>query len=519
MFTRLILTTALALSLTACLEPQSAPDLPSMTQDDFNIEIMAEDLSHPWAVAELPDGGFLITERGGKAFRIWGDKRLEIEGLPTDIFAEGQGGLLDIVIAPDFLETSEVYFSYSYGTLEANGTALLRATLNENALENPVVIFRASPAKQASAHFGGRITFLPDDTLILTLGDGFAYREDAQKSDTHLGKIVRLTRDGGTPADNPYLGQSNFKPQIYSIGHRNVQGVAYDAQTNTLWAHEHGPRGGDELNIIRPGENYGWPIATKGTDYQGARISPYETFEGMVDPVHDWTPSIAPSGLAIYRGGMFPGWEGDALVGGLASTDLRRVDLEDGKSVGEFDILSDNNERIRDVRISQDGAVLILTDDDENGRLLRITPKTMPNYARYNSYLVQLDQAYYGNNKSRIIELLDTGFSGATEIPQYEYNLYEIVRHLENKDKVLAQEAINNFRLMLEIEKGLVVCEDSESLKDSEGLEIKNRFVYDTMCHEIYISYYGQNGEGFENWLAEKKSILNDLQNQTDKLP
>jgi len=171
------------------------------------------------------------------------------------------------------------------------------------------------------------------------------------------------------------LGQSDYKPQIYSLGHRNVQGVAYDAEANMLWAHEHGPRGGDELNIIKAGENYGWPIATKGTDYQGARISPFESYENMADPIHNWTPSIAPSGLSIYRGDMFPEWKGDALIGGLASRDLRLVDIENGQSVAEYDLLSDLEARIRDVRVDQSGAILILTDDAENGKLIRIVAK------------------------------------------------------------------------------------------------------------------------------------------------
>ncbi len=375
MIIRSLLTTTLALALSACLEPQAAPDLPTIGQESFNIEVIADGLNNPWSVAELPDEGFLVTERPGKAYRISGDKRAAIEGLPKDILVEGQGGLLDIVLAPEFNETAEVYLSYAYGTLEANGTAVLRAKLNGNTLENSIVIFRASPPKHASSHFGGRMAFLTDDTLILTLGDGFAYRKDAQKPDTHLGKIVRLNRDGGTPQNNPFLGQDGFKPQIYSTGHRNVQGLAYDATTNTLWSHEHGPRGGDELNIVKPGQNYGWPVATKGTDYQGARITPHESYSGMVDAVHGWTPSIAPSGLAIYRGEMFPEWNGDALVGGLASKDLRRIDLKGAKFVSEIDMLSDMNERIRDVRVAKDGAILILTDDPENGRLLRLTPK------------------------------------------------------------------------------------------------------------------------------------------------
>ena len=365
--------------LTACFEAQTAPDLPQRSSQMFNITEVETGLNKPWSVAELPNGEFLMTEKSGKLRRTSvGGQPLEINGLPSDIFASGQGGVLDIVLAPDFETTSEVYLSYSYGDVDSNGTALLRAKLTKDTLENVRVIFRASPPKAGNSHFGGRIAFLPDDTLVLTLGDGFGYREDAQKADTHLGKLVRLTRDGGVPQDNPFIGKSKdgraFKPQIYSLGHRNVQGLAYDAQTNTLWEHEHGPRGGDELNRIEPGANYGWPLATRGTDYNAARITPYKTFEGTIDAVHGWTPSIAPSGLAIYRGDMFPEWQGDALIGGLASRDLRRVDLENGKSVGEEILLADLGGRIRDVRVASDGAVLVLIED-EGGTLLRLTPK------------------------------------------------------------------------------------------------------------------------------------------------
>jgi len=274
--------------------------------------------------------------------------------------------------APDFSQSKELYISYAYGNSAANGTALLRTSLNGNTLENSKVIFRASPPKAADAHFGGRIAFLADDTLVLTLGDGFSYREEAQNVNSHFGKLIRLTRDGGTPTDNPKLGD---KPQVYSYGHRNVQGLAYDAQTNKLWEHEHGPRGGDELNLIRPGQNYGWPVATTGLDYNGAKISPFKEYEDMAAPLHDWVPSIAPSGLAIYRGDMFPDWNGDALVGGLISRDVRLIDLENGKSIGEVSVLSDLDERVRDVRVDKDGAILVLTDDPENGKLLRVTPK------------------------------------------------------------------------------------------------------------------------------------------------
>ncbi len=383
--------------LTACQEPQPAPDFTQRLSTEFTITKMAKNLIAPWSVAELPNGDYLITEKAGKLIQVPPrgvdgvfPERINIKGLPGDIFSGGQGGLLDVVLAPDYGVTNEIYLSYSYGTADSNGTALMRATLNGDTLEKLTIIFRASPPKAAASHFGGKIAFLPDGTLVLTLGDGFAYREDAQKPDTHLGKLVRLTHDGGLPTDNPFIGQDidgrAFKPQIYSMGHRNVQGLAVDSETGELWEHEHGPRGGDELNLITAGANYGWPIATTGRDYQGARISPFESYKGMVDPIHDWVPSIAPSGLVIYRGEMFPDWNGDALVGGLASRDLRRVDLEKGVSVGEDILLSDLTARIRDVRLARDGAILILvenydqarkdaTTDISRGQLLKLTPK------------------------------------------------------------------------------------------------------------------------------------------------
>ena len=368
---RKILAILMAITLSGCLEPQPNPELTEKAVSEFHLKILADDLKAPWSVAETRQAYF-ITEKAGKLFRISGGNKTEITGLPDDIFSEGQGGLLDVVPAPDFDQSRELFISYAYGNSAANGTALLRAKVSGNSLTETIIIFRASPPKAAASHFGGRIIFLPDDTLVLTLGDGFAYREEAQNVESHLGKIVRLTRNGGTPADNPKL---SGKPQIYSYGHRNVQGLAYDTESGEIWEHEHGPRGGDELNLIKPGQNYGWPIATTGLDYNGAKITPFEKYDGMIDPVHDWVPSIAPSGLAIYRGDMFPEWSGDALIGGLVSRDIRVVDLENGKSKGEISILSDLDERVRDVRVASDGAILVLTDDPENGRLIRITPK------------------------------------------------------------------------------------------------------------------------------------------------
>jgi len=370
----------LALSLSACSAGQDADTSPrttaSTSQTLLNVQTIADKLSAPWSVAVLPDGSFLVTERGGKLLLVASDgTRTEIAGLPDDIYVAGQAGLFDVVLAPDFADTGTVFLSYAQGTKKANRTAILRARLLGEELVDSRIIFTASPSKDTNAHFGARMAFLADGTLVMTLGEGFAYREAAQDKASHLGKIVRINTDGSVPADNPFVGDKNVLPEIYSLGHRNPQGLHFDKANDKLWAHEHGPKGGDELNLISLAKNYGWPIATTGIDYNGAKITPFKTYEGMEDFVVDWVPSIAPSGLTIYRGSLFPGWNGDAFVGGLKSHDLRRVDLKDGKFVGEYILLAELDARIRDVRTTPDGSLLILTDDSSNGKLLRITPK------------------------------------------------------------------------------------------------------------------------------------------------
>jgi len=361
----------LFLLMTACLEAQPAPDLQSRPSTDFNVEIIADGLNTPWGVSPMPGGGYLVTEKQGVIKRILPNGKIgRVTGGPADIYTEQQAGLFDVLIAADYTDNLIIYFAYAYGDAGANGTALYRAELprpgtHDGAdgltLTGGQDIFR-SDAKDTASHFGGRIVEMPDKTFILTLGDGFAYREAAQDKTSHLGKIIRLNRDGSAANGNPFADQNNIKPEIYSLGHRNVQGAHYDATTQTLWAHEHGPRGGDELNIITPGQNYGWPTATTGRDYNGAKISPFDSYAGMQAPIHDWVPSIAPSGLVIYRGDMFPSWNGDALVGGLAAKSLRRVDIENGLVVGEVILLADLNARVRDVRMDKDGAVLLLTN-------------------------------------------------------------------------------------------------------------------------------------------------------------
>ncbi len=359
--------------LAACVDAQLAPDVSERSSDEFKIEVVSDQLAKPWGVATLPDGRYLVTEMAGTAQLISDDGIVALTGLPDDILVMGQGGLLGVLLAPDFASSGVVFLSYAYGDQKANGTAVYKARLENSALVDGEVIYK-STAKVGSAHYGGRMVLLPDDTLVLSLGDGFSFREKAQVLDNTLGKIVRLNMDGSPAKDNPFVTKEDASPEIYSYGHRNVQGLFYDAPTGKLWAHEHGPRGGDELNLIEAGNNYGWPLATTGVDYNGASITPYQSYPGTEPPVYDWVPSIAPSGLVIYRGDLFSAWQGDALIGALANQSLWRVDLDGEKVVGVEKLLADGGERIRDVKIDRDGAVLILSETAEGGRLIRLTP-------------------------------------------------------------------------------------------------------------------------------------------------
>ncbi len=363
----------LPLLLVACIDAQPAPDVSERSSDEFTIEVVTNELGRPWGVATLPDDRYFVTEMVGTAQIISDDGMVAVTGLPDDILVMGQGGLLGVLLAPDFSNSGVIYLSYTYGDQQANGTAVYKARLKNSALVDGEVIYR-STAKVGSAHYGGRMVMLSDDTLVLSLGDGFTYREKAQVLDNTLGKIVRLNTDGSPAKDNPFHNKEDASPEIYSYGHRNVQGLFYDAPTGKLWAHEHGPRGGDELNLIEAGNNYGWPLATTGVDYNGASITPYQSYPGTELPVYDWVPSIAPSGLVIYRGELFSDWQGDALVGALANRFLWRVDLDGDKVVGVEKLLADVDERIRDVKIDRDGAVLILSETVQGGSLIRLTP-------------------------------------------------------------------------------------------------------------------------------------------------
>jgi len=378
---------SVALSLTASplafadvapdpIRPPPPPPAPAkVVKSGYTVTEVAKGLDHPWSLAFLPDGGILVTERAGR-LRLIKDGQLVAEpiaGVPP-VHTGSQAGLFDVVLHPNFAENSIVYLTYAHGTDQVNATRVARARFDGTSLNDLQVIFEAAPTKDTNNHYGARMAFLPDGTFALTIGDGFEYREAAQNLRSDLGKIVRLNEDGSLPADNPFAGRADARPEVLSYGHRNEQGLAFDAETGRLYETEHGPRGGDELNIIEPGRNYGWPIITYGMDYSGAYVSPYTERTGMEQPIVQWTPSIAPSGLAIYRGDKFPDWNGDLFVGALAFMHLRRVDIGDnGEVVGEEQLLTERKERIRDVRTSPDGYIYVTTDDTE-GKVLRLEP-------------------------------------------------------------------------------------------------------------------------------------------------
>ncbi|MGP0171551.1 PQQ-dependent sugar dehydrogenase [Pseudomonas sp. NCHU5208] len=348
--------------------------LPAQAQD-YRIETLTEGLEYPWSLAFLPDGRMLVTERVGRLRLIEADGRLAqdaIAGLP-EAFIAAQAGLMEVALDPDYADNRWLYLSYAHGDSEANNTRLARARLVGDELQDLEVLFTAQPLKAGAAHYGGRIAFLADKSLVLTLGDGFDWREQAQNPGNHLGKIVRLKRDGSVPPDNPLLAQPGAAAEIYSLGHRNVQGIVFDAESGRLYSHEHGPRGGDELNLIEAGQNYGWPLATFGVDYTGARVSPYTELPGLSAPLLHWTPSVAPASLTLYRGELFPAWQGDLFAATLAERSVRRIRVQDGMLAGEEILFEELGERIRDVRSGPDGALYLLTDNAE-GRLLRVVP-------------------------------------------------------------------------------------------------------------------------------------------------
>lgn len=341
----------------------------------YQLTTLAKDLNYPWSLAFLPDNSMLLTERTGKLKHLSAEGELLAAVAPAlpELYVAAQGGLLEVLLPDTFEQNQQLLLSYVCGDTDANTLCLATARWQQQQLTDIKLIFKAEPYRQGAAHYGGRMLQLPDGSILLTLGDGFDYREQAQNPANHLGKIVRLNPDGSIPADNPFALQGGYAPQIYSLGHRNVQGIVLDRVTQQLYSHEHGPRGGDELNIIVPGQNYGWPVATRGIDYTGARVSPFRQYPGMVEPIWHWSPSIAPAGMTLYRGGLFLDWQGDLFITALAGKALHQLVMENGKVVAEQLLLTELNSRLRDVRTGPDGALYVLTDS-ASGKLLRLTP-------------------------------------------------------------------------------------------------------------------------------------------------
>jgi glucose/arabinose dehydrogenase len=337
---------------------------------------VARGLANPWAVAFLPDGRFLITERAGRLRIVERDGRLgePVAGLPA-VDSGGQCGLLDVVLDPKFADNAWVYWSYAEAGDGGNGTAVARGKLQGNRLAEVQVIFRQLPKVSSQLHCGSRLAFAPDGRLFVVLGDRFSRKDDAQSLDNHLGKVVRIEADGKVPADNPFVSTPGAKPEIWSLGHRNMQGAAMHPGTGELWATEHGPQGGDELNVVLAGRNYGWPLLTYGRNYGiGTRIGEEGPKPGFEQPLKYWVPvSVAPSGMAFLSSDRYPGWKGSLFVGTLRGQSLIRLQFDGRQVLKEELLLTDMRSRIRDVRQGPDGWLYVLTDGAD-GQLLRLTP-------------------------------------------------------------------------------------------------------------------------------------------------
>jgi glucose/arabinose dehydrogenase len=374
--------------------PDQKPAFPGQTRAPeqkanvaFDVVTVAEGLQNPWAVAFLPDGRFLVTERPGRLRIVTADGKLSepVAGLPP-VDARAQGGLLDVVLDPKFAATRLIYWSFAEPAAEqgVNNTAVARGRLVDDRaaprVENVQVIYHQAPSLRSPLHFGSRLVWARDGTLFVTQGErsNTEGRMQAQQLDSLLGKIVRINADGSIPKDNPFVGKEGVRPEIWSFGHRNIQSAALHPTTGELWEVEHGTRGGDEINIARKGKDYGWPTIAYGIEYRGGPITGGITAkEGMEQPLYYWDPVIGPSGMAFYTGTLFPAWKGNLFVGGHQTSDLVRLVLDGDKVVGEERLLTDlqpKRERLRDVRQGPDGALYILTDS-ATGRLLKVVPK------------------------------------------------------------------------------------------------------------------------------------------------
>ncbi|MDP1584394.1 MAG: PQQ-dependent sugar dehydrogenase [Bradyrhizobium sp.] len=342
----------------------------------LDVQAVASGLAHPWALAFLPDGRMLVTERAGRMRVVTPEGQVSppLKGVP-EVWASGQGGLLDVVTDKAYAQNRTIYFCYAERTAGGGRTAVARARLNDDAgrLDETKVIFRQEGPLSSGNHYGCRIAQAGDGNLFVTLGDHYSARDEAQNLGNHIGKLIRIAPDGAAPPDNPFVGRAGAKPEIWSYGHRNAQGLAINPANGDVWESEHGPRGGDEINIVGKGRNYGWPAIGYGIDYSGAKIHGSTAKDGMEQPLKYWVPSIAPSGLAFYSAKLFPKWTGSLFTGALAGKMLVRLHLNGTTVTSEERLLPNLNERIRDVRQGPDGALWLLTDSSA-GRILRVSP-------------------------------------------------------------------------------------------------------------------------------------------------
>ncbi|MCL6710551.1 PQQ-dependent sugar dehydrogenase [Pseudomonas sp. R2.Fl] len=356
-------------------QPPAARTL-SSALGSIQVRVIAQGLDHPWGLALLPEGGFLVTERSGQLRRVGADGAISapLAGVPK-VFAEGQGGLLDVVLAPDFAIRQRIYLSYAEpGDNDTARTAVATATLGADALTEVKVIYRQEPKLDGPNHFGSRLAFDGQGHVFISQGER-NHRPTSQELGKLQGKLVRLNLDGSVPQDNPFVGKADARPEIWSYGHRNMQGLAIDPRTGKLWESEHGPRGGDEINLPQPGRNYGWPIITHGINYSGLPIPEAQGREkaGMEQPYHVWEKSPGLSGMAFYTGHAGSPWNDSLFLGSLAERNLIRLSLKGDAIVSEERLLNEIGERVRDVRVGPDGSVYVLTDEND-GKLLRLTP-------------------------------------------------------------------------------------------------------------------------------------------------
>jgi len=343
---------------------------------ELEIRTVARGLVNPWALAFLPDGTMLVTERPGRMRIVTSEGQVSppLKGVP-DVWASGQGGLLDVVTDKSFAQNKTIYFCFAERADRGGRTTIARAKLDDGKgrLNDVKIIFRQQGPLSSGNHFGCRIVQADDGNLFVTLGEHFTYRDQAQSLGDHLGKVIRIAPDGSVPSGNPFAGRADAKPEIWSYGHRNAQGLAINPASGELWEIEHGPRGGDEVNVIAKGKNYGWPVIGYGIDYSGAKIHDSTSRDGMEQPVKYWVPSIAPSGMTFYTGKLFPKWSGSLFTGALRGAMLVRLTLNGNAVTAEERLLQNLHERIRDVRQGPDGALWLLTDSSA-GRILRVAP-------------------------------------------------------------------------------------------------------------------------------------------------